>query len=131
MDLKLLINNILNSKPGTVLLAWSDGKFVTASQLLTILKNACTSIGSDPDHVATHSIRKTAITEAINAGIPDTVVTQLARWGSFASIRPYIDSHPMDLVAIRSKTQRQSASQQDNQCQRFRRFAQSERFVQH
>ena len=130
-DLKLLINNILDCKPGTVLLTWSDGKFVTASQLRTILKNACTIIGSNPEHVATHSLRKTAITEAINAGIPDTVVTQLARWGSFASIRPYIDLHPMDLVAVRSQTQSQSSRKQDNQCQRFRRFAQSERFVQH
>ena len=86
-------------------------------------------IGSNPDRVATHSLRKTAITEAINADIPDTVVTQLARWGSFASIRPYIDLHPIDLVAIRSKTQDQSGKQKDNQCQRFRRFAQSERFV--
>ena len=121
MDLLKLITLINNCQPNTVLLTWSDGSYVTGSQVTNFLKNACFNWGISHEHVASHSLRKFTVTEAIKDGLPHTIAVQLNRWKSFNSIRLYINLEAIDLVNSRRNLANANSHFANNQ-NRFRLF---------
>ena len=103
VELKRLIDILVDPKPETVLFTWADGSFVTSNNLNTILKSLAHEIGSDAGEIGTYSLKKAAITQAIRDGIPDSVIVQLARWKNFESVRPYINLNPRQLIDARDR----------------------------
>ena len=120
--MKRLMKMMTTKNPNTAIFTWAKGTFVTSKQTALFLKNACIEIGSDPKHVANHSMRKLLITEAIKQGMPDTVIVQLTDWKSFHSARPYINLEPQDLAEVRFKFANRKENKKETQSDRFRMF---------
>ena len=123
-----LLKLMKSKHPATAIFTWANGTYVTSSQSRLQLKNALSTIGSNPAFVGNHSMRKLLITEGIRQGIPDSILVQLFDWKSFHSSRPYINLQPQDLVKVRQDYIDGIRGNIIDQNQRFKLFTQKSKF---
>ena len=103
IELRRLLSILSKPTPETAIFTWENGNFVTTQDFRKKIKGLADQIGSNADEIGSYSLKKTAITQAILDGMPDSVVVQLARWRSFSSIRPYINLGPRQLLEARER----------------------------
>ncbi len=71
------------------LFEFSGKKLPTARQINQALKNLCRILGLDITVFRSHQLRSGGVVDHLCAGVPDSVVQEIARWANADSMIPY------------------------------------------
>ena len=88
-EVKALLRWRKINRTSDYLFRFSNGKFLTYSNVNNVLKNLCQLAGLEPALFATHSLRKGAAVDAINEGIDLVQVMRIGRWKSINGFKHY------------------------------------------
>ena len=88
-EVKALLRWRKVNKTSDYLFRFSNGKFLTYSNVNNVLKNLCQLAGFEPALFATHSLRKGAAVDAINEGLDLVQVMRIGRWKNINGFKNY------------------------------------------
>ena len=88
-EIRALIKRNKRKSPDDFIFQLSNGCRPTAHAVNTLIKNLCERHGLRSDQFSSHCIRRGAISDALAAGVPNSIVLELARHKSADSQRPY------------------------------------------
>ena len=84
-----------------------DGSSPSDDQVRHTIKNLCCACGLNPKKFASHQLRAGGVTDMLAAGVPESMIQELARWARLDSMVPYkkLDDESTAGVLMRSLRQ--------------------------
>ena len=66
-----------------------NGSSPTAQDINNLIKNLSKLCGLDPEKFRAHQLRSGGVVDYLAAGVPDSIVQEMARWKDLNSMVPY------------------------------------------
>ena len=78
-----------------------DGSFPTASDINNLIINLSKLCGLEPSKFRSNQLRSCGVVDSLSAGVPDSIIQEMARWKNLNSMIPYkklSDQHLADIL---------------------------------
>ena len=79
-----------------------DGSYSTATDINNLIINLSKLCGLDPSKFRSHRLQSDGVVDFLSAGVPDSIVQEMARWKNLNSMIPYkklSDQHMADILS--------------------------------
>ena len=82
-----------------------DGSSPTATDINNLIINLSKLCGLDPTKFRSHQLRSGGVVDSLSAGVPDSIIQEMARWKNLNSMIPYKKLSDQHMAGILSKHQ--------------------------
>ena len=88
---------------GDKLFCLEDGSSPTAQDINNLIRNLCAFCGLDPQRFRSHQLRSGGVKDYLTAGVPDSIIQEMARWRNLDSMVPYKKLASSDIAEMLRK----------------------------